>query len=75
VYDNEKGVEMEPLPDGMKEQVTKHLIAAQKAGATALAIIAHPSGHRDETLENLLNEAQDEAYAARRAFRNEAARV
>jgi hypothetical protein len=60
---------MKALPEDMVREIDIYLRATAKAHAHAMALLRAPLGHKPEELEDALNELQDQAFQARRAFR------
>jgi hypothetical protein len=68
------GASMKHLPEQMGQTIGHHLREVEKVLSRTTDLIQNPEGHRAEQLEDALNELQDQAYLARRAFRVEAVR-
>jgi hypothetical protein len=65
---------MKEMPHQMAQRVGQALTRTELAHSLVTRIIGDPKGRPAEALEDALNELQDAAYEARRAFRVEAVR-
>lgn len=65
---------MKPLNETMAREVGNALREAELAHIKCTVLIGTPRNRKPEELEDALNELQDAAYRARRAFRVESVR-
>lgn len=63
------------VPAEVAREISPELERARKAVETSKLLVQHGAGHPPERLEDALNQLEDAAYQARRAFGRNRARL